>query len=221
MSGAWEVKAASRVLCAILHVDQTTIAWSFGLRNLQIPGHVVGLAGMPFDMARNSACNHCLSGPYEWLFFLDSDVIPPNDAVYRLMRHRLPIVSGIYCRRSPPAGVPVMIRGGQWVTEYPPNSIIDVDVVGAGCLLIHRSVLENLPPADEKRGKRWFDWRVDMRGIGVYPEAECMSEDFVFCLHARKHGYKINVDTSIMCRHVGLAQSTYANFSPCEAVAQT
>ena len=214
MSGAWELRAANLVLAAILHTDITTIAWSFGLRNLIVPGQVIGLVGMPFDHARNVACQRALEMGVEWIFFLDSDVIAPHDAVLRLMAHKQPIISGMYCRRSPPAAVPVMIRDGRWVTEFQPGTVIEVDLVGAGCLLVHRSVLESLPP--QRPGKHWFDWRVDLQGI-TPADIPPLSEDFTFAHHSRKHGYHVLVDTSIACKHVGLAQSSYGRFDPLDA----
>lgn len=208
MATAWEIRQANSVLCAILHVDVTTIAWAFGLRRLQVPGRVIGLTGMPYDHARNEACKHALQHNYQYLFFLDSDVIPPADAVHRLMAHRLPLVSGVYHRRSPPHGEPVMLIGGAWVSNYPQNAVIEVEHVGAGCLLVHRSVLEDFlkrPASTSRPGKPWFDWRADMHGI--LPAGSCKSEDFSFCDMAREMGHKVMVDTSIQCDHVGLAKA--------------
>lgn len=211
MAGSWEIRNQAAVLGAILHVDHTSIAWAFGLRNLALPGQIIGLAGMPYDMARNTACMRALEAGATHLFFLDSDVIPPKDAVYRLLAHNAPIVSGMYCRRSPPHGVPVMIRNGAWVTEFPQGATIEVDLVGAGCLLIRRDVLENMPP--QRQGAHWFDWRVNMQNL--LPPGDCLSEDFTFCLHARRAmGLKILVDTSIVCKHIGLAEAGYGTFNP-------
>lgn len=213
MAGSWEIKKQASVLVGILHTDVTTIAWSFGLRNLQVPGHIMPVSGMPYDHARNTICQRALEGGYQYVFMLDSDVIPPNDAILRLMSRGLPLVSGVYHRRSPPHGLPVMIRGASWVSQYPANSLIEVDLVGSGCLLLHRSVLEALPPIDPQRGKRWFDWRVDMAGI--LPQGEALSEDFALCLHARRTlGLKIIVDTGVQCRHVGYSQAGYSSMVP-------
>lgn len=174
------------------------------------------MAGQPFDMARNTICMKALEGGFEWCFMLDSDVIPPRDAVPRLMAHRKPIISGMYCRRSPPHGVPVMIKNGGWHTNFPLGSVQEVDLVGAGCLLIHRSVLERMPPIDPQFGKHWFSWRVDR--ASVLPPGEALSEDFSFCVHARRTlGIPTLVDTSIKCKHVGLAMADYAEYLPCEA----
>lgn len=226
MPGIWEIRQANSVAVCILHTDTTTIAWSFGLRNLIIPGRdelrrfnpFIPLAGMPYDNARNNGTEASLRLGAEWVFHYDSDVVPPRDAILRLMRHNLPIVSGMYCRRSPPHAVPVMIRQGQWVTDFIPGSMVEVDMVGAGCLLLHRSFLENIPP--QRPGKRWFDWRVDMAGH-VPKDVDCTSEDFTLCNHARRHGYKIMVDTSIVCRHIGYAEAGLGEFKPCEVAVHT
>lgn len=203
MTGSWEIQP--QVLVAILTKETTTTAWAFGFKNLQIPGSFVGYSGMTFDHGRNTACKKLLELGWDYIFFLDDDVIPPPDAILRLINHKVPIISGIYYRRNLPI-TPVMLRnipeGRQWVTEYPTNTLIEVDFVGAGCFLIHRSVLESLPPLSPKC--HWFEWRCDREDL---PASQQMSEDFAFCEHARNHGYKIMVDTSVQCKHVGFCES--------------
>lgn len=218
-----EIKAANQVVVGILHTDITTLRWAFGIRNLIIPGRedlrewnpFLPISGAPFDHARSGVAMEMLRRGAEYLFFLDSDVICPKDTILRLMAHKKPIISGVYARRSPPHMLPVMMRGGTWV---PPEQIInagiiEVDVVGAGCLLIHRTVFETLPPQRPQAGKTWFDWRVDCQGVpGTEPHT---SEDFSFCLWAKaKLGISTLVDTSIVCQHVGYAQSTPGQFVP-------
>ncbi len=218
MPCSWEY-GHKQVLVAILHVETTTVAWSFGLRNLQIPGghHPIGLTGMPFDHARNQACEYAIQNGFKHLFFLDSDVVPPSDTIPRLLARRQPFISGIYARRSPPCALPVMLRGGQWITEYPADALIDVELVGAGCLLLSCDLLRSLPP--QRPGHHWFDWRVHLRGI--MPPEECKSEDFTWCDHVRKLGHKVVVDTGIVCRHIGFAQATPGQFVPLETTPNT
>lgn len=216
MPGAWEVGSKS-VLCGILTVETVPTAWAFGFRKLIIPGPAIPVSGMPFDHARNVICQQALDGGFTHVFHLDSDVIPPNDAVMRLLAHNKPIVSGMYSRRSKPHGIPVMLKGGQWLTQFPMGQTIEVDLVGAGCLLIETDLLRQLPPIAPQKGKQWFDWRVDMASL--LPQGEALSEDFSFCRWAQKHGHKIWVDTSIECRHAGLAQATYGKIEPLEMIA--
>ncbi len=229
MSGSWEIREANQVTVAILHVDVTTVAWSFGLRNLIVPGRedlrkcepFLPVSGMPFDHARNLTADVMLQRGHEWLFCYDSDVIPPKDAIVRLMAWKEPFVSGIYHRRSPPLSVPVAQKDGQWIATPPNCGLIEVDVVGAGCLLIHRSIFEQLPHQRPEAGKSFFDWRVDVKDFKgrdgkklEWPaEQPPLSEDFTLCFHARRHGVRVMCDTSIQCRHVGYGESTHGQWS--------
>lgn len=205
MAGAWELSNNPTVLVVILTRELTSVAWAFGFKNLIIPGTFTGLSGMPFDHARNVGCQKTLELGYDYCLFLDDDVIPPNDAILRLLSHKKPIVSGLYYRRNNPI-TPVMLKnteaGRNWITEYNVPDLLEVDYVGSGCLLISKEVLMSLPPLGPKC--HWFEWRCDRTDLQSH---ERMSEDFVFCEHARKHGYKIYVDTSIQCKHAGLAES--------------
>lgn len=143
MPASWEqINTApvnqNRVLGCILTRETCTVAWAFGLRNIYMPsGAWTALQGMPFDHARNTGCLKLLELGWEWLFFLDDDVIPPPDVIAKLVSHNKPIVSGVYYRRYAPLA-PVMLldsqNGPQWITEYPANSLVEVDYVGAGCL---------------------------------------------------------------------------------------
>lgn len=217
MPAAWEISNQQRVLTVILTRETTSTAWASGFRNLRIPGTHVFLTGMPFDHARNVGCQKLLEFGWEWLFFLDDDVIAPSDAIEKLVSRNAPIISGLYYRRSPPIA-PVMLRENKnertWISEFKVPDLMPVDYVGAGCLLIHRDVLKNLPPLSSKC--HWFEWRVDRADL---PVTERMSEDFAFCKHARNHGYKIIMDTSVQCRHAGLGESrTGGQFIPLELV---
>lgn len=215
MAGAWELKKHNQVVTVILHVGVVSFNWAINFRRMRIPGpDPIGVAGYPFDHARNVGAKMMLERGAEWLFFLDSDVITPPDCVERLIAWQRPIISGLYCRRSPPHGLPVMMRNGRHVTDLPhdpKNPLIEVDVVGAGCLLIHRSVLEQMPA--HRPGKPWFDWRADLQGF--LPPGEAMSEDYTFCAHARRAlNIPIVVDTSIRCRHLGEGEADLGTFLP-------
>lgn len=221
MPGAWEIREQNKVMCAILHVDTTSIAWALGLRNLIVPGPVVVMAGMPFDHARNEAVKHLLNSDCQYIFYMDSDIILPRDAVLRLLAHNKPIVSALYCRRSPPVGVPVMMKPvGNWITNFPPGALLEVDVVGCGAVLIHRYVFEKFPHQRPEAGKTWFDWRVDCQG--VLPKEKCLSEDFTFFMACKeKLGIPVFVDTSIQARHIGFGEATYGKFDACNATPVT
>ena len=212
----------------MLHTETVSTAWSLGLRNLIIPGRgeILPVAGRPFDDGRNHLCKVALSSGFSHILMMDSDLIPPSNGIIRLLQHNLPLVSGLYCRRSPPHSVPVMIRNGIWVTNFVPNSLVEVDMVGSGFMLIRRDLLEAFKPQRPQAGKHWFDWRVDMQGMTDpttgKPYPNCLSEDFTFCVACKEQlGVKTIVDTSIQCLHIGLAESSQNRFVPAEVRTRT
>lgn len=213
MPGAWEV-TAPEVLVAILTREIVATKWALGLRNLALPpsSNIIFPTGMPFDHARNTACEQALEGKYEWLFFLDDDVIPPPDVFPRLVSRGKDIISGLYYRRADPI-MPVMLKfhdkKPMFITGFKAGDVIEADMVGAGCLLIHRRVLETMKA-------NWFEWRCDQKH---YPELERTSEDFSFCMTAKEHGFTVYVDTSITCQHIGLGKSEYpGTYTPATSV---
>lgn len=213
MPGAWEIVANRKVLAYSLHTETVPMAFATSLRKLIIPGEYITLTGMPFDHARNMAVYQLLSSPFEWLFSIDSDVAVQPDCILRLLSRNLPLISGLYSRRSPPHCVPVMIRNGTWVTNYVPGSLVEVDWCGAGMLLVHRSIFESMP--HQRPGKPWFDWRVDLKGLGIYPDDRCLSEDFTFNQAVKQHlGISTYVDTAIVGRHLGYSEYTHGKVEP-------
>lgn len=203
--GSWEYRPPE-VLVAILTREMVTTAWAQRFRDLQLPqsSHVIMLAGMPFDHARNVACERAIEMGYTWLLFLDDDVMPPVDAFARLAQHGKDIISGLYYRRNEPIA-PVMLIGRQWITGFQQGAVFEVDLVGAGCLLIHRRVLETMK-------KSWFEWCVDRLDLA---SENRLSEDFSFCDKAkREYGFQIWIDTNIQCAHAGIGQAHMGQFKP-------
>lgn len=215
MAGAWE-QLPPQVLIAILTREQVSTKWAQGFRELQVPpqSQIIFLAGMPFDHARNAACQTALQHNFTWLFFLDDDVIAPPDAIPKLMSRGQDIISGLYFRRAEPINMPVMLMDTKpkpsFITGFQPGSMIEADMVGAGCLLIHRRVLERVPPPK-------FEWTIDYDGIHNAirtDESDRASEDFTFCRKCKRLGFKIAVDTSVQCIHVGISSASMQGFGP-------
>jgi GT2 family glycosyltransferase len=150
--------------------------------------------GHPLDHVRNCVVNYFLGETKAThLFFLDDDVFPPPDAIVRLLKHKAPIVSGLYYERRQEHR-PIIIdtpkgRDGKlrfylrYRHKAPRNRLLACDVVPAGCLMIERSVFQRLQ-------RPWF--HIDKK----------FGEDVYFSLCARKAGYKILVDTGVDCLHL-------------------
>lgn len=138
-----------------------------------------------------------LPSDYTHIFFLDSDVVPQADAIDRLLLHDKPIVAGVYPRQHPGGGI-------RWSAikdnQSPPvqDNLIEFDklpaepfettCVGGSTVLIKREVFENIK----------YPWYYFKHANGDFGP---MSEDLVFSLKARKHGYTLWVDPSVRCDH--------------------
>lgn len=213
MSGFWERLPLDLLIATpISGSDQVHWEWQANIRNLQIP------PGMKFvhmkfpepviDITRDKAVQYAIQSGAKWLYFLDSDVIPPPDVIPRLMAHDKPIVAGLYVRRwNPPFnemlrfrtdGMPGLrpIMDG----EYVPGSLVGCDAVATGCVLIKTEVFERMKPfemtIDGKPARpAWFLWTEWRLPVGA-------SEDFSFFTRAKQQGIPVYCDTSLRCRHI-------------------
>jgi hypothetical protein len=136
------------------------------------------------------------------LYFMDSDVVPPNGTLQKLLDHDLPIVAGIY---------PMNINGekawsfkadggpdtkvyGDWRRKGSKLSdgLMKATAIGGSTLLVKREVFEKLK-------RPWF--------LIVYKpiddEGRCYDygEDEYFSKIAIEGGYDIMVDPTIICEH--------------------
>ena len=181
-----------------------SLSWALALRRLEIPCeyHVHAIRGFPIDVARNYGVKEALKEGSDYIFFLDSDVIPdsPQTLVW-LLGWRLPVVSGVYrlkrvhdgssfelnlFRREPSGYRPLR------PDEVPRgHRLVEVDACGAGLLLVAREVFERLE-------EPWFKWELMPWAEGSGP-----SEDIYFCRRVREElRLEIHADLWVTARHV-------------------
>jgi len=136
----------------------------------------------------------------EYLFMLDSDVLPPPGTVEKLLKHMqhrkdVRMVGGWY-RKKDGMQTPVVYHDdfidddGIWqYRKYGNNEVGEglekVDAAGAGCWLMHRSVAEAIGPRP-----------YDMNQGG---------EDLLLCRKVKAAGYSLWIDWDIACAHAGVA----------------
>lgn len=114
------------------------------------------------------------------IFFLDSDVIVPADALKRLVKHDKDIVAGSYRRRSPPFELM-----GTTLDHQPAKvetGLLEMERLPTGCMLIKRRVFANMM-------KPYFRYDVDGE--------EIITEDVTFCQRARANGFKVWLDVDL------------------------
>ena len=123
----------------------------------------------------------------EAIFWADSDVVLPPEAITRLVLAQKDFVCGIYCQRIAPhwpliAHFDDKRKHFNWFMEWPENVLAPIDGCGFGCVLTSTAMLKAMPAP-------WFTF-------------EQFSEDFDFCLRAAKAGYQLFVDTGVLCGHL-------------------
>ena len=212
MPGAWELTTKPFLVFGILHtweIHPDFVASFTALRKRGLV-HYEWQHDKPWDFGRNVVAKACLDDGAEWCFFLDSDVLPPANALLQLLSHNLPIVGGLYYRRHPEV-FPVAFHLRDEVQFEPMKQeeirpgLQEVDGVGGGCLLVHRRVFESLKDDVPKLRPglnlpesnffyEFFKWSVF--------EKPWASEDLYFQWLARKRGWKIFLDASVSCGHV-------------------
>ena len=145
-----------------------------------------------------------------WLLMIDSDERLSLDTWHKLIASAhdkdRPIVSGLVfaaffdgedaLRPVPTIYLMDSERGLQPIDGYPENQLIEVDAVGTGCILIHRSVLlEMQKQATPNQGKNWA-WFVEGAIDGTY-----FGEDLLFSKRLKSMGYKIFAHTGAILPH--------------------
>lgn len=144
------------------------------------------------DSMRNTAATLCVKGEFDYLLFIDDDVLPPPDTLARLIACEADIAAGSVVIR----GYPFDYMCFRYTTDKQNNmralshyddayQIQEMDAVGFSCCLIKRSLIEKVEPP-------YF-----ITGVNH-------TEDVYFCLKARQVDpvCRIVVDTQLVCGHI-------------------
>ena len=147
--------------------------------------------------ARNTIFDYANKNNYDYVLFIDSDVIAPENTMKRLMSHKKEVVGGFYPILTehglpiPCAKLSVMDDGdvAPRFIDFPANLLNDqvhpVDIIGLGCCLIHKNIFSK------------FKFRCER---GKYGDL-LRSEDWCFCEDLQKSGVAINFDTGLSAKH--------------------
>lgn len=140
---------------------------------------------------------------YDYVMWIDSDQVFKAEQFFKLLSHNKDIVGGLY-----------LMEGGKqfavvkdWDEEYfrqnstfkflePPDldknkDLMEVSYTGFGFLLIKYGVFENITYP-------WFEPQIINFNNDV---TDFASEDVSFCLKAKKAGFKIHIDPTVIVGH--------------------
>lgn len=154
----------------------------------------------PHDSARNHCVQKFLETDCTHLFFIDSDVIPPSDALRKLLEPNVPAISGAYpIMRAKETGgklhrayalfnMAEVEDGKKEMVPVTGEGIQEIDFCGGGCLLIRRDVFDKIEmPA--------FKWMYTEKGDAAY------GEDIDFGKKLIDAGIQLYGDLSVECYH--------------------
>ena len=179
--------------------------------------------------ARNICADIAIKEEFEWVFFIDHDVLLPPGTLIKLNQYmnsrEYPIVNGLYFTRSRPSE-PLVYRGrgNSYYSGWKIGEKVFASGTGLGCTLIHVSILKEMwkcSPEYVARGqkiksifktpsKNWFD-----SDVGA-TSSLTGTEDIHFYHRLKSEGiyakagwpevqrlkYPLMIDTSIFCRHI-------------------
>ena len=182
-----------RVLIAMptsRHIEVETSASLIGMHKVGEIG-VYMPVGYSVDVSRNLIVEHAISNNYDYIFWVDTDMIVPKDALIKMLSSGKDIISGVYSYKllNGTNAVAKINKNGTY-KDIPlkkireTNKIMEVDGIGFGCVLTKTSVFNALR-------KPYFKF------------TEVCGEDIYFCIKAQEKGYKVYLDTSIKCGHIG------------------
>lgn len=147
--------------------------------------------------ARNEIARKALSGGFEHILMVDSDVVIPPDTLEIMRSAPTDICFGIYPRKNTKTGETELFKDGTFDfknrftmkdLEDLENPRILVKGGGFGCALIKTDVFNNIPYP-------WFEFI-------SYENNTFLSEDLCFCMKA-SFRYELFADTRVKCGHIG------------------
>lgn len=179
----------------IMHADTA----AFCSYTSMLPGVRWGYNGtMSPEMSRNTLVEDHEFHRQEFthVFFVDSDTVPPEDALAILLGADADVIVGI---------TPIMMKGFCWsIAEHENDDWIPMSVnlprepfpiwsSGASCLLVRKEVLDDI-------GWPWFKAEYQPKWENGGKAIKC-GEDEYFCQKVRDKGYQIIADPFVICEH--------------------
>ena len=176
--------------------------WTDLVMNGLRPGdNAVSVRGLVAHKASNEAVRKLLKSDCDTLFLLDSDADIEPDFLSRFRDYEpgfdYDILQAFYPRRGWPPR-PIWIQNNalgetmeMFITD--PDTVQDVAIAGTHAALIKRHVFEQMLGGSDPENFDWF----------YYGRHRSDSEDGMFSIEAREHGFKIGATTHVKAGHIG------------------
>lgn len=151
--------------------------------------------------ARNSLIKLAIDGGYDDLFFIDSDTEWETDWFFNLLDRPEPIVGGALIKKTEKEGYTIKLVN-KTLKYSEDKKLIEADGVGTGFLKVSKFAFDKLWLASDiyqsegEEHRMVFDIKVE--------NGDLISEDYVLCNKWKALGYKVWLDPTITCNHIGI-----------------
>ena len=187
-----------KILVGVPCMETLPVDFVNSLLNLRHDKHEVTIHLEPLSLvyvARERIVEVAIKGGYDYVLFVDSDMVFTPDLLKRLLAANKDIVSGLAFMRKPPYNPCIYTRmrigeAGEREEELLKDfdaGLIQIEGCGLACCLIKTSVLKTMRSHNSS-----LFW--PLYGYG---------EDLTFCIKARKDKFEIWAETRAKVGHIG------------------
>lgn len=222
----------SLLVCTPMHSGMCTSAYTMSILDLQMKCIEKGIHFGSFfldgvsliGMARDKLAKVFLESGYDYLLFIDADILFNADEVLEMLKYDVDVIGGVYPKRhinwdmivsAARRGVPTddiklhasefTFHGSREPVKIGDRKIVEVDGVGTGMMLIKRNVFTEMSKVvktytdvDGGTNHMFFPIVLDEDSGRLWPE------DYSFCNQWKSMGGKIYAAPWIKMKHVGL-----------------
>lgn len=197
-----------KVLIAIPTLSTVPIEFFLSILNLKMADQteVSVVANTLVYQARNQLALKAIDENFDYVFWIDSDMVFPSDTLVRLIKsaeeHEADYVAGLAFWRHKPTN-PVVYDELVWKQDpetglidhgariwknYPKDCFFECAGTGMGCVLVRTSVIRKVAETFK---------------CSPFEPMPFMSEDLSFCWRLNRLGVKMYCDSRIKVGHVG------------------
>lgn len=138
--------------------------------------------------ARINLADIAVNGDFDYVFWMDSDMVIPHDALKKMLEADKEMVTGLYFQRRGNHAPVIYTRFCEPYKNYPENELFLVLACGFGCVLMKTDVIRRVAETHN--------------GLTFQPLNE-VGEDLSFCKRWKDCGGEIWCDPTIKCGHIG------------------
>ncbi len=176
----------------------TTTSKMKGLESLVM----IDAQGVRTDKNRNTILKKVLDGGFDYILWLDADMIFPPDIILTYMDVSFDVIGCLYFKRRHPFMPIGYVKGDNPLRpfkilnpdEIPEHSVLEVDGLGFGGMMVKLDVYRSM--GDDM----WMNY--DSGFHLPFENEHSLTHDLVFCRKAQEYGYKILLHSDVRPAHI-------------------